>query len=69
MDQATFAMVQMANDNRDVFPKLAEAEQRINVERGQQSKDGIRIRELLKKLEGKVNAKPGTHQAGTGRAD
>ena len=68
MEKATFAMVQMANDNRDTFPKLAEAEQRINVERGQLTKDVIRIRSLLKKLEAKLNGKSKPDEAGHGRA-
>jgi hypothetical protein len=69
MEQATFAMIQMANDNRDIFPRLAEAEQRINIERGQLAKDGIRIRSLLNRLEGKTNGAGKEKPGGSGGAE
>ena len=63
LDQSAIAMRKLAEDNRDIFPKLYEIEQRANYELGQIARDRIRIRDILKRLEGKVN---GTKPSGAG---
>ena len=66
LSQAALAMTKLAEDNRDIFPNLYAAEKQANYELGQIAKDRIRIRELLKKLEGRTNGTPSP--AGTGTA-
>ena len=69
IERVSVAMTKMAEDNRDIFPKLLETQHRANLEIGQMVKDRIRIRELLKRLETKVNGGSKEKSGGSGGAE